>query len=238
MAGYSTTSNGSTHAFLSGPNGGPLIDLGTLGGSNSYGSGVNDSGQVAGYSETSSGSTHALLSDLNGGPLKDLGTLGGNNSRGYGVNTSGQVAGYSETSSGDSHAFLSGPNGVGLTDLGTFPGTTSSYGNSVNDSGQVVGLANTPKGGNLAFLYENGTMIDLNTLIDPTSGFILNVATNISDTGFIIGSGTNKSGIQEAFLLTPTDINPVPEASTTVSLGLLLALGGVMIAAKRKKQSA
>lgn len=34
--------------------------------------------------------------------------------------------------------------------------------------------------------------------------------------------------------------NPVPEASTTVSFGLLLAvgLGGLMVAAKRKKMSA
>jgi hypothetical protein len=32
--------------------------------------------------------------------------------------------------------------------------------------------------------------------------------------------------------------SPVPEASTTVSLGFLLALGGVVIATKRKKQSA
>jgi probable HAF family extracellular repeat protein len=58
-----------------------LKDLGTLGGTNSYGQAVNDSGQVAGYSLTSTFAvTHAFLSGPGGSPLKDLGALGGTNS--------------------------------------------------------------------------------------------------------------------------------------------------------------
>ena len=78
---------------------------------------------------------------------------------------------------------------------------------------------------------------DLNTLIAPGSGFTLTDATSISDTGFITGHATNSAGLQYAFLLTPNAPAAVPEASTTVSFGLLLVLGlgGAVIAAKRKK---
>jgi probable HAF family extracellular repeat protein len=82
VAGYSSNAGPTaTHAFLSGPGGGPLTDLGTLGGGTlSYGFGVNASGQVAGAtSVTAAGSMpyHAFLSAPGGGPLTDLGTLGG-----------------------------------------------------------------------------------------------------------------------------------------------------------------
>ena len=44
----STLDSFAGHAFLSAPNGGPLKDLGTLGGISSVASGVNDAGQVVG----------------------------------------------------------------------------------------------------------------------------------------------------------------------------------------------
>jgi probable HAF family extracellular repeat protein len=83
---------------LSGVGGGPLKDLGTLGGTTSAGSAVNAFGQVAGSSFTASGAQHAFLSGADGGPLKDLGILpGGTFSQGFAVNDSGQVVGYGDT---------------------------------------------------------------------------------------------------------------------------------------------
>lgn len=79
-------------------------------------------------------------------------------------------------------------------------------------------------------------MGDLNSLIAPGSGFTLVEALAISDTGFITGFGFNTTG-GYAFLLTPIAA-AVPEASTTVSLGLLaLGMGGMIIAAKRKRKA-
>ena len=82
-------------------------------------------------------------------------------------------------------------------------------------------------------------MTDLNTLIDPSSDFTLTEATGISNTGFITGTGFDKDGNQVAFLLTPA---AVPEASSAVSFGLLLALGlvgrelrGRRLAGRRRK---
>ena len=52
------------------------LDLGTLGGTYSSASGINDNGQVVGYSYTSSGEMHAMSWTREGG-MVDLGTLGG-----------------------------------------------------------------------------------------------------------------------------------------------------------------
>ena len=53
------------------------------------------------------------------------------------------------------------------------------------------------------FLYSNGAMTDLNSLIDPHSGWTLETATAINDQGQIVGWGTNAVGQTEAFLLSP-----------------------------------
>jgi len=236
-----------THAFLSDPNGGALHDLGTLGGGNSGAQAVNDAGEVTGNSSLAGDSTtHAFISAPNGGALKDLGTLGGSGSTGLGINNLGQVAGSASTGS-NSHAFLSAPNGGSLQDLGTLH-DGNSQANAVNDLGQVVGQSDAGIRSMFhpplqdAFLFSNGTMIDLNSLIAPGSGLTLASAFGITDTGLITGYAytanyaTTPDGGMHAFLLTP---NPaaVPEASTTVSLGLLLALGlsGAVVAARKKK---
>lgn len=114
-----------------------IKDLGTLGGLESYGYGINNRGQVTGEASTAGGAVHAFIYGRRGG-MQDLGTLGGSDSGGYGINNSGQVTGYSYISGEAApHAFLFS-RWTGMVDLGTVGGNFS-WGNSINDFGQVTG---------------------------------------------------------------------------------------------------
>jgi probable HAF family extracellular repeat protein len=192
---------GGFRAFLSSGNGGPITDLGTLGGTNSYAYGVNNSGRVVGYSQTLGNlATQAFITDANGTGMRTLGTLlGGTNSFAFGINSSGQVTGYSGTVSGFNHAFISGANGGALRDLGTLGGRFS-FGLALNNYGQVTGRSENGSGHTHAFLsgMNGGPLQDLGTL-----GGLTSVGQAINDFGQVTGYsllGDNSS--QRAFLYT------------------------------------
>jgi hypothetical protein len=74
-------------------------------------------------------------------------------------------------------------------------------------------------------------MIDLNSLIAPGSGWVLESATAVNDSGQIAGNGII-DGQEHAFLLTPehdsVSLTAVPEPSS-----ILLAAGGVALSGAR-----
>ncbi len=85
--------NANQHAFVWDSSTG-MTDLGTLGGANSYATGINDSGQVVGYSELPGTTiTHTFIWTANGG-MVDIGTFGKSKaSQGQAINSAGEVAG-------------------------------------------------------------------------------------------------------------------------------------------------
>ena len=90
----------------------------------------------------------------------------------------------------------------------------------INNAGQVVGDFGNHID-NHAFLYNGSNMVDLNTLIDPSSGWTLQDANSINNLGQIVGNGTISAGQDDAFLLTPT---PEPATLTMLAVGAMIML--------------
>jgi len=186
-------------------------------GAEGYISAINSVGQFAGALDYPSPFTrHAFFAEDNW--LSDLGTLGGTTSQAFALNDHGQVVGYSELVPNDNtqRPFL-WEKGGGMQDLGLPPGCTTACAFDINNLGQVVGYAGNQKDDPYAdpycgFLYDHGTMYNLNDLIDPNSGWIVQAANGINDHGQITGYG-NFFGVQHAYIMTP-----VPEPGSLTLL--------------------
>lgn len=106
----------------------------------------------------------------------------------------------------------------------------------LNAGGEAVGYYQTTAGVQHGFLYDTQTSA-YTFLDDPNvapGGSATMQITGISDSGEIAGFYTNAdSTMQLGFIANPA---AVPEASSVVSLGLLMALGaGGVLAARRRK---
>jgi probable HAF family extracellular repeat protein len=178
---------------------GTMLDLGTLGGT--FGSALcaNNRGQVIGVSSLAETPFACLTPGEPGchpflweqGVLKDLGTLGGNNGTPIWINNAGDVVGEADIADNQAtHAFL-WRKGV-MTDLGSLG--DHSRATAINSKRQVVGWSyitgRTQPPFRHAFIWEKGgSMVDLNTLIPPSSGLELVAADNINERGEIVGVG-------------------------------------------------
>jgi probable HAF family extracellular repeat protein len=188
--------------------------------------GINSSGTAAGYAQVSPGVFRGFVWTPSTGYVL-IDTLGGTNSYAMSINDAGQVAGNAQVRSGYSHAFL-WSNGI-LRDLGTLGGSSYAYG--LNANGDVVGYSQTSNGAH-AFAFENGAMFDLNALIDPRSGWVLEQAYGINGSGQITGAGL-LNGVEHAFRLdyAPgyTDV-PLQSAAATPEPGTwMLAIAGLAL---------
>lgn len=182
-----------------------FTDLGTLGGFSSWGSGINERGEIVGRADLSGAFPfHAFVHrpDPGGeGVMVDLGTLGGRVSGANAINDAGDVVGASERTGGnlnvDGHAFL-WRDGL-MHDLGALEGDNSTA-FAVNNAGFVVGESPVQV---RPFLWHRGVMIDLNRLIDPQSGWELESARGLNDYGEIVGWGIHPEGHRRPWRLRP-----------------------------------
>jgi probable HAF family extracellular repeat protein len=160
---------------------------------------INDSGVIVGQS-----GTHACMwTDL---VPSDLGTLASftTGSQAIAVNESAQAIGMCNDANGVVHSFLW--NGKKMTDLGTLPGFRSTLAAALNDGGMVVGSISEPNVANHAFLWKAGTLYDLNTVINPASGWVLEVAFAVNNAGQIAGTG-KLNGVAKAFTMKVYTLN-------------------------------
>jgi probable HAF family extracellular repeat protein len=180
---------------------------------------INDHRQVVGISGICQNAVGALSAKhavlWQDGQAIDLGNIGGHgwNTPTF-INNQGQVVGFANQS-GDLingqlalkfHAFL-WTRERGMRDLGTLSGDAISEALGINESGQVVGVSygagfSHPR----AFLWQDGAMMDLNSLIPAGSTLTLEVAGDINDRGEITGTAFDSSTkTSPAFLAIPRE---------------------------------
>jgi probable HAF family extracellular repeat protein len=141
------------------------------------------------------------------GIIQDLGaSLGGDFTGSEGINDRGAVAGWAYLAGNASyHAALWQQVGK-ITDLGVVAGDDCSFASSINAKTQIVG-ASLPScafdNNTRAFLWQNGSILDLNTLIPPGASLHLQWALDINDLGEIAGIGLDVDNNSHAFLLIP-----------------------------------
>ena len=151
----------------------------------------------------------AVRWDASGTAATELGNLGTATSgftvaRAHAINTAGTAVGY--VSKYDRLGAYKGEravrwdaSGAAATELGNLgtntSGVTFAHAYAINTAGTAVGNASKYDGSGAflgtcaVFWGDDGFAIDLNTLIDPASGWTLQFARAISDTNFVAGKG-------------------------------------------------
>lgn len=172
-----------------------VIDLGTLGGSESKALGISNTGTIVGHSINALGFKVPFVwkaGVMNG----TIGTFGGNTGTADSINEIGYVVGAADNVTTPLPFIWSDI--FGKKDLGSLGGASAAY--DINNAHQIVGQSDIAAGGNLinrAFVWDvsNG-MRQIATL-----GGSSNAAFGINDAGNIVGYSITTSGVAHAFLL-------------------------------------
>ncbi|MGB9619248.1 MAG: hypothetical protein ACPL7K_02410, partial [Armatimonadota bacterium] len=170
-----------------------LLELGSLGGRESWALGINNNGAVVGCAVDGNGRQRAFLWTPEGG-MTDLGTLGGANAAALGINDFGEIVGWSETADGARHAFLRTTE-LEMVDLGVLPGDASSESSAVADI--VVGTSTSSSGAMHAFYWSVDTnQVALATLVPGGAA----QAFDVNRAGYIVGSSNDAASVPRAVL--------------------------------------
>jgi probable HAF family extracellular repeat protein len=182
-----------------------VSDIGTLGGTHSYVSGLNERGEVAGHSFVAGNTNFRAFIWSKQGGMRDLGTLDGTGSSTAGhvtpINNRTQVVGESTRPGAQPQAYFWSAT-QGMRALGGLPGnpTGFSIAHAVNDTGTVAGHGTAAGGETHAFVWTRRRgMIDLGTL-----GGTISVAAGLSRSGMVVGNSSITSGLNHMFVWTRT----------------------------------
>lgn len=223
-----TGSDGFAYPHAYSYSGGVFTDAGTLiaeGGS--YGRAINNAGVIAGYAEWATGANRPTnVISYQDGVLNDLGAFAGPWSYGYSINDHGDIVGTGTIARIDGdlypHRALLYSDGV-LYNIGSTEANAYSSAFDINNLGQIVGEAETA-GVLHGFIYEDGVMIDLNTLIDPASGWTIRDAQAINDLQQIAGTACMADVCYAVRLDLVSQVpEPASWAMSGIGAGLLLA---------------
>jgi probable HAF family extracellular repeat protein len=152
----------------------------------------------SGYANSTTGFERRRAFLYRNGKMIGLGTLAGDNSSvGSDVNERGVVAGRSYKDNGPgSHGFVY--SGGKMVNVGSLGGSFT-IASGVNNAAVVVGWSNLASTRQHGFIYAFGRIVDLNTLVDPRSGWEIIAALSINDRYQILadaiqaGTGVSRS---------------------------------------------
>lgn len=134
------------------------------------------------------------------------------------INDAGWITGHFYNNNLDFRAFRFNFE-TGMTFFDALPGDSYVNACAINNLGQIVGRSRrTESVGRFdAFIYDSNGVTNLNDLIAPSSGWILNDASDINDNGYIVGRGTF-NGVETNYML-----KPVPEPGSIMALTIGVA---------------
>jgi probable HAF family extracellular repeat protein len=217
--------------------GGTMTDLGTLpGGLGSTAYAINNKGMIGGSSFEGPFTVpeypfHAVT--FSGGAAHSIGASDLGDSAIYGLNDDGLAVGGIPTSTliHASHAFLY-DHGT-ITDLGILdPTEDDSIAWDINNLKQIVGTAavtiDPDHYGYHGFLWTGAGLVDLNTLIDPKSGWVITSANGINDAQQIAATACYGGAFGDCRAVRLDLVSAVPEPDGWAMLGLGLGLVGVL----------
>jgi len=165
------------------------------GDSTSTGDAINDNGDVAGISGPCFiafgffSARHAVL--WHNGVPRDLGNFGGVAwNTPAAINNQGVVVGFADVPGDEdgtpNYVAFIWTDATGMQKLPQLPGETRGGAFGINNRNQIVGLTKIPGHPYHATLWENGTVIDLNTVTQPGAPYLI-YANEINDAGVIAG---------------------------------------------------
>ena len=163
---------------------------------------INDRGQIVGlqYSDDGEGIIQSALLWDNGVPTRLEPLVPNHHAFAWAINDVGQIAGASEVALDQAVIWENGvPRNI---DNFTF-GQTSTLAHDINNVGQVVGTAFDVFYDDFAWIWQNDKMQRLADFVPPRSGWVLDKAWAINDSGQITGSGDHGPANFHAFMMSP-----------------------------------
>jgi probable HAF family extracellular repeat protein len=179
-------------------------DLGLPDGAfSAQGYGINKGGDVVGLASRGGLNVPVLYSGGTWSYLAEDYPYGG---WAFAINDLGTITGFVYPKNGQTQAMRISNGVVSLLGKGA-----NTYGNGINEEGIIVG-----DNGTTAFIDDGVSNFNLNTLLEPGTGWYLSGANDINEKGEIVGWGVDSQGNQRAYLLEP--LVPEPHGLLIITL--------------------
>lgn len=162
---------------------------------------INDSRQIVGSGKLNGSSCYYFF-DLGQNTIVPIASSSSVSICPSNINNAGTVSG-SMLSGGWQHGAL-WERGADVVDIGPLPGYDHLWAKDINNSGQAVGYtADIDPERYAAFLFQCDTLININSLIDPASGWNIQNAWHISDAGWVLATASKPYTSSAVVILVP-----------------------------------